>query len=258
MNRILAEIKRQQFLFEELVSRDFKHKYKRTVFGAFWSVLSPVLHLTIISLVMTRFFGKSIPHYNTYLFCGTLIMSFFRESTKLGMRSLFENREIITKINIPKYMFLLSKNVSSTINFCLTLCVFFVFCSLDHISFKLSFIMIVFLVLCLVVFNTGVGLILSASYIFFRDIGYLYDVFLILLNYVSAIFYKIDSFSLIAQRLFLCNPIYVYINYLRTVVIDGNIPTIQYHFLCIFYALFSLGIGLWFYKKYNHQFLYYL
>ena len=117
-------IKKNSFLFEELVSRDFKQKYKRTVLGMFWSVLYPVLNLTVISLVMTRFFGKNIPHYNTYLFCGTLVMSYFRESTIGGMNSLMANRNIITKINIPKYMFLLSKNISSLINFMLTISVF--------------------------------------------------------------------------------------------------------------------------------------
>ncbi len=251
-------IKRYQFLFEELVSRDFKDKYKRTVFGMFWSVLYPILNLAVISLVMTRFFAADIPHYNIYLFCGTLVMSYFRESTIGGMNSLMANRNIITKIKIPKYMFLLSKNVSSLINFSLTLIVFFVFCLLDKISFRLQFMMLLFVILCLVIFNVGVGLILSALFVFFRDVSYFYDVFLVLLNYLSAIFYKIDSFPLHLQRMFLCNPLYVYIHYFRVIVIDGNLPSFKYHLLCIFYAFLSIAIGIWFYKKYNHRFLYYM
>ena len=255
---MLEKIKKYKFLFEELVSRDFKEKYKRTVLGMFWSVLSPILHLTIISLVMTRFFGNSIPQYNVYLFCGTLVMSYYRESTIGGMNSLMANRNIITKINIPKFMFLLSKNVSSLINFSLTLLIFLAFCLLNHIAFGLRFFMLIFVVLCMVVFNIGVGLILSALFVFFKDTSYIYDVFLILLNYLSAIFYKIDSFSPFVQRLFLCNPIYVYIHYFRVIVIDGNVPSFQYHLLCLFYSLLSISIGSWFYKKYNHQFLYYM
>ena len=254
----VGKIKKNMFLFEELVNRDFKQKYKRTILGMYWSILSPILHLTVISLVMTRFFGRSIPHYNVYLFCGTLVMSYYRESTIGGMNSLMANRNIITKIKIPKYMFLLSKNVSSLINFCLTLCVFFVFCIIDHISFRLHFLFIFYVVLCLVVFNIGVGLILSALYVFFRDVSYIYDVFLVLLNYVSAIFYKTDSFSPVVQRLFLCNPIYVYIHYFRIIVIDGNIPSFNFHLLCILYATLSLTCGIWFYKKFNQQFLYYM
>ncbi len=224
----------------------------------FWSVLSPLLNLAVINLVMNRFFARDIPHYTIYLFCGTLIMSYFRESTIGGMNSLMANRGIISKINIPKYMFLLSKNVSSLINFAVTLCIFIVFCMFDRIHFGWHFLMLAFAIGCLVIFNIGVGLVLSALFVFFRDISYLYDVFLVLLNYMSAIFYKIDAFPLYVQRLFLCNPVYVYIHYFRVIVIDGNIPSFQYHALCLFYAFVSLGIGLWFYKKYNHQFLYYM
>lgn len=254
----LEKIKKNQFLFEELVSRDFKDKYKRTVFGMFWSVLYPILNLAVISLVMTRFFARDIPHYNTYLFCGTLVMSYYRESTVGGMYSLMANRNIITKIKIPKYMFLLSKNVSSLINFSLTLIVFLIFCGLDNIQFKINFFMLIFVMLCLVTFNIGIGLILSALYVFFKDVSYFYDVFLVLLNYLSAIFYKIDSFPLSMQRVFLCNPLYVYIHYFRVIVIDGNIPSVQYHLLCVFYAFISTWIGTWIYKKYNHRFLYYM
>ena len=256
--QIFEKIQKDKFLFEELVSRDFKDKYKRTILGMLWSVLYPILNLAIISIVMTRFFAGDIPHYHIYLFCGTLIMSYYRESTIGGMNSLMANRGIITKINIPKYMFLLSKNVSSLINFFLTLMVFFLFCIIDKITFGPHFIMLLFVILCLVIFNVGVGLILSALFVFFRDVSYFYDVFLVLLNYLSAIFYKIDSFPVSLQRLFLCNPIYVFIHYFRVIVIDSNIPSFQYHLLCVFYALLSIGIGAWFYKKYNHQFLYYM
>lgn len=258
MNHLIETIKKNQFLFEELVSRDFKQKYKRTVLGMFWSVLYPILNLAIIALVMTHFFGRTIEHYNIYLFCGTLVMSYFREATIGGMNSLMANRGIISKVSIPKYMFLLSKNVSSLINFSLTLCVFFVFSLLDGIKFGFHFFSLLYAIICLAVFNIGVGLVLSALFVFFRDVSYFYDVFLVLLNYLSAIFYRIDSFSYKVQRLFLCNPLYCYIHYFRCVVIDGNIPSPQYHALCAFYAIFSLTVGLAIYKKYNHRFIYYM
>lgn len=252
------KLRKHQFLFEELVSRDFKAKYKRTVLGMAWSILSPLLNLLVLVLVFSKMLGRNTPHFTIYIFCGTLVMSYFRESTRGGMNSLMANKSIISKINIPKYMFLLSNNVSSLINFGLTLVVFFVICCFDGIKFGWHFFMLLYDIGCLAVFNIGVGLILSACFVFFRDITYLYDILLTLLNYVSAIFYKIDSFSRTVQRLFLCNPIYVYIHYFRVIVIDGNVPSIQFHGLCLFYALLSLGIGIWFYKKFNHKFIYYM
>lgn len=162
-----------QFLFEELVKRDFKKKYKRTLLGMAWSILSPLLTLLVMSLVFTRFFGRTTPHYTTYLFCGNLIFSYFNESTTQGMTSLTGNAGIFTKVNIPKYLFLFSKNVQTLINFGLTLCVFVMFCIVDHITFTWKFILLLYPILLLVLFNIGFGLILSALFVFFRDIQYL-------------------------------------------------------------------------------------
>lgn len=258
LNEIVLKVKKNQFLFQELVKRDFKEKYKRTVLGMFWSILSPLLNLLIMRLVFTQFFGASIEHYTTYLFSGTLVMSYFRESTQGGMGSLLGNAHIFTKVNVPKYMFLLSKNVSALVNFILTIFVYLIFCALDGITFNIRMLALIYPVICLLIMNIGIGLILSALFVFFRDLGYLYEVFLTLLNYVSAVFYTIDDFSAKIQTLFLCNPVYCYIKYFRTVVIDGNLPSLQYHLLCAGYAILMLAIGAYVYKKYNHKFLYYV
>ena len=95
-------------------------------------------------------------------------------------------------------------------------------------------------------------------YVFFRDTQYLYDVFLTLLTYLSAIFYKIDGYAPAVQRLFLLNPVFCYIKYFRVVVINGAIPSLSYHLLCAFYAVAALGLGFLVYKKNNHKFLYYV
>ena len=223
-----------------------------------WSVLSPLLTLLVMSLVFKNFFGQTIEHYTIYLFCGNLVFSYYREATTGGMSSLLANANVITKINTPKPLFLLSKNVASLINFGLTLCIFFIFCIIDGIDFGWHFFMLLFPIICLVIFNIGVGLVLSALYVFFRDIAYLYDVFNLLLMYCSAIFYQITNFSPTMQRLFLCNPVYVYIHYFRVVVLEGAVPSLQFHALCVFYAAVMLSVGLLIYRKYNHEFLYYI
>ncbi len=255
---VLNKFYRYRFMFEELVKRDFKKKYKRTVLGMGWSVLSPLLQLLVMRLVFTQFFGNHVAHYTTYLFCGNLVYSYFRESTNGGMSSLMSNASIFTKINVPKYMFLLSKNVSSLINFGLTLCVFFLFALLDGVTFGFHFLSLIYPIVCLLAFNIGVGMILSALFVFFRDTSYLYDIFTLLLMYMSAIFYTVDRYSAQIQRVFLLNPVYCYIKYFRVVVLDGHLPSLQFHALCAFYALAALGIGALIYKKNNHKFLYYV
>lgn len=255
---MFAKIKKNQFLFEELVKRDFKKKYRKTSLGMLWSVLFPLLNLAVMEFAFRRFFGNNTPNYTIYLFSGNIVLAFFRESTVTGMTALSGNASIFSKINVPKYLFILSKNVSALINFFLTLLVYFVFVIVERIPLSPRMFLLAFPIICLTVFNIGVGMILSAFYIFFRDTEYLYNVFLTLLTYLSAIFYTLDRFSPAQQKFFLLNPIYVYIRYFRSIVIDGIVPGLRFHSLCAVYAMVALMIGAWVYKKYNHKFIYYV
>lgn len=255
---MFKKLKEHEFLFSELVKRDFKKKYKNTYLGMVWSLLSPLLTLLIMSIVFSSFFGSKTPHYTIYLFCGNIIFSFFSDATSGGMGSLLGNATIFTKINVPKYLFLFSRNISSLINFGLTLAVFFIFCIFDKITFGWEFFLLIIPIVCLVIFNLGMGLILSALFVFFRDMQYLWSIFTMLLMYLSAIFYTTDILPGYMQTLLHLNPVYVYIKYFRTVVIGNAVPSLTIHLLAVGYALAAFGIGALIYKKCNHKFLYYV
>ncbi|EFB91062.1 ABC-2 type transporter [Pyramidobacter piscolens W5455] len=255
---MLEKYRKHRFLFEELVKRDFKKKYKRTVLGMGWSILSPLVTLLVMRLVFTHFFGRTMSHYTTYLFCGNLVFAYFNESTAQGMTSLLDNAAIFTKVNIPKYLFILSKNSQTLINFGLTLIVFFIFCLIDHITFMWKFLFLLYPVALLMLFNIGMGLVLSALYVFFRDIQYLWSIFSQLLMYMSAIFYSIDSFSPASQHAFLLNPVYLFIRYFRKIVIEAAVPSFAFHLLMAFDVAVVLLLGCWMYRKYNTEFLYYV
>ncbi|MBQ9070041.1 MAG: ABC transporter permease [Clostridia bacterium] len=258
LRSLITKCKKYGFLFTELVKRDFKKKYKRTYLGMLWSILSPLLTLLVMRVVFGQFFGKAVEHYIIYLFCGNIIFSYFSDATSGGMGSLLANADIFTKINIPKYLFLFSRNISSLINFGLTFAVFLIFCIIDGITFTFAFFLLIIPIVCLIFFNIGAGLVLSALFVLFRDLQYLWSVFTTLLMYASAIFYTVDGYSPLMQRLFLCNPIYVYIKYFRIIVIDNAIPSIQFNLLAIGYAALAFVIGIFVYKKLNHKFLYYV
>lgn len=258
VKNIINKIRQNSFLFEQLVKRDFTKKYKRTVLGMLWSVIGPLMTLGVMALVFTQFFGRTMEHYIIYLFCGNLLFSYFKESTTTGMTALYDNSGIFSKVNVPKYMFLLSKNVSALINFCINVIVLFAFCIFDGVTFTWKFIMLLYPIGCLVVFNLGMGLILSALYLMFRDMKYLYDIFTLLLMYVSAIFYSIDTYPQDIQYLFYLNPVYVYISYFRKIILEGEIPKITLHLLAAGYALAALLVGAVIYKKKNYKFLYYI
>jgi len=247
------------FLFEELVKRDFKKKYKRTVLGIIWSLLGPLLQLFVMALVFTYFFGMQTEHFIVYMFSGLLVFNYFKEATNGGMQALIVNASIITKVSAPKYIYLLSKNVSVLLNFVLTLIVFFLFVIIEPgLSFHPRFLFLLFPIMCLLLFNIGVGMVLSAFYVFFRDTQYLYDIFTMLLMWMSAIFYPVSQFSPLIQRLFVLNPIYAYIQYFRLIVLYRHVPSFAYHLICATYAIAALLMGFWIYKRYNYRFIYYM
>ncbi len=251
-------MKRRRFLFEELVKRDFKKKYKRTILGMGWSMLSPLLMLLVMKIVFEQFFGRTVNHYTTYLFCGLLVFNWFSESTNGGMRSLFTNASIFTKVNVPKYLFLFSINIQVLINFLLTLGVFFAFCAADHVAFTWRFFLLGYPIATLLLFNIGLGMVLSALYIFFRDIDYLWMVAMQLLMYGSAVFYTIDKFPPKMRLVFALNPVYRHIAYVREVVLAGRVPDLHTHLALLGFAVAAFLAGAFMYKHYNTKFLYYV
>ena len=254
---IWKELKAKSFLLDELIKRDFKKKYKRSVLGIFWSVLSPVLTMLVMRLMFTQFFGRDIPHYTTYILAGNIVFSYFRDSTSEGMNAIVGNARILSKIDLPKTLFLFSKSVAFLMNFAIGVLVFLVFCAFDGVSFGWHFFSLLVPMALLFVFNLGVALFLSTFYVFMKDVRYLWSVFLRLLMYMSAVFYRIDGYPEQIKRLFWLNPVYVYITYFRQVALEGRVPSAGLHGLAVLYALLALGIGLWVFKKQEDKFVFY-
>lgn len=254
----IEKLLQYRFLFEELVKRDFKKKYKRTVLGMGWSMLSPLLMLLVMKVVFEQFFGRTMNHYTIYLFCGLLTFQWFSDSTNSGMRSLFGNASILSKVNVPKYLFLFSANVQVFINFALTLGIFFVFCAIDHVEFTWRFLLLVYPIATMLLFNVGVGMVLSALFVFFRDIDYLWAVALRLAMYSSAIFYSTEKFSPKLQFVFSINPVYRHIAYIREIVLAGTVPSLSTHLALLGFAVAAFLAGAFMYKHYNTKFLYYV
>jgi len=255
---LLSRWKNYNFLFEELVKRDFKKKYKRTILGVIWGMLGPLLQILVMTLVFQHFFGQDMPNFIVFIFCGKMVFQFFRESTSSGMQSLMANKGIIAKVKVPKYLFLFSRNVASLANFALLLVVFFVFAGIDGIVPHPRFFLLLYPIITLTIFNIGAGLALSALFVFFKDMQYIYDIFTMLVMWLSAIFFDISTFSINIQRLFLLNPIFTHIHYFRLIVLHGTIPAWHIHVICAVYAFVALGVGALFYKKFNDRFIYYM
>lgn len=249
---------KNQFLLEELAKRDFKRKYKRTILGVFWSLLSPLFMLSVMAIIFGQFFGSSIPHYIIYLFSGQIVFNYFVESTNEGMGALVHNGEILKKINLPKYLLIISKNTSAFINFLAILIVYFIFVLIDNIDISFRFLLLLYPIIMMIIMNVGISFLLSTMFVFFRDIQYLYRIFTQIVMYGSAIFYTISTMSSHAQMVFYFNPIYLIITYFRTIVIDGYIPDTTLHLAILGYSFVLFILGVIVYNRLKNKFIYYL
>ena len=238
------KVKQYRFLFEELTKRDFKKKYKRTLLGVLWSIISPFLTFLVQYFVFGYIFHRLDSGFVIYLLTGTLMFNFFTNATTNGMFSMYSNGAILSKVKVPKSLFVLSSNSAATFNFLLTLIVYFAF-------------MIFCKILCLIIFNIGMSYILSALFVFFRDMQYLYQIFTMLLMYMSAIFYEVKHFPEELRFIFNVNPVYHYISYMRQLVMQASVPSLTEHIICLSFALGMLGIGYFIHSKTEQKFVYY-
>ncbi|MFR6291594.1 MAG: ABC transporter permease [Peptococcaceae bacterium] len=255
--KLIKLYQQYQFVFIELVKRDFKKKYKRSFLGVLWSMLAPLFTLLIMNFMFSHFFGRIQEYYTIYLFSGWLIFQYYNEATNGAMNSLMANSGIFSKVKVPKYLFLFSRIASSSINFFLTLVIYFIFVLVYGLPITWKFITLLFPIACMFLLILGIGLILSALFVFFRDVQYLYGVFTTALMYATPIFYTTDIMGDKAW-IFYLNPLYYYVTYFRSVVIDGVIPSLAYHGVMLGVSLLLFAIGCWMYKKYNYKFLYYV
>ncbi len=249
--------KQYEFVFIELVKRDFKAKYKRSFLGVLWSMLAPLFTLLVLNFVFGTFFGRTQEYYTIYLFSGWLIFQYYSDATNGAMGSLIANAGIFSKVKVPKYMFLFSRVASSSINFFMTFLVYLLFVLFYDLPITWKFVTLIYPIICMFLLILGIGLVLSALFVFFRDVQYLYSVFTTALMYATPIFYTTDILG-DNQWIFYLNPLYYYVTYFRSVVIDGVIPSLEFHIIMLGVSLVLFAIGCWMYKKYNYKFLYYV
>ena len=257
---IYLNFKKYSFLLGQLVSRDFKVKYKRSVLGVIWSLLYPVLNMAVMALVFSKLFRFSTPgvSYLTYVLSGLVMFNYFAEASNLSMSSVVANFPLINKIYIPKYIFPLSKCLFVGINFLLTLIPLYVVILATGTGLCIYHLVLPYAYLCLFVFTLGFGLILATIAVFLRDMFYIYGIVLTLWTYLTPIMYDISIISESIQRFFKLNPLYQYINFIRQIILYHQMPTPRNFLVCGASALIVLIIGLIVFKKNQDKFIYYV
>lgn len=247
---------RYSFLIKQLVSRDFKQKYKRSTLGMAWSVMNPLLTMFVQYVVFSTLFKSNIPHYPVYLLTGIVFFSFFNESVNLGMTSIIGNATLIKKVYMPKYIYPISRILSSLVNFAMALIPLFLIIIVTRVPIRASMLLLFFDVACYLLFIVGLALLLSTIVTYFQDILHLWGVLCMMWQYLTPIFYPESIIPAQFLGVYRLNPLYQFIMFARTCIIDGISPAPQAYFLCLFYALGMLTVGAAVFKKYQNEFVF--
>lgn len=258
MFREIKEIIRYRELLRNLVMKDIKVRYKRSVLGFMWVMLNPLLIMLVLNIVFSGIFNVSTPNYTAYLISGIILWSFFSQSTSTSLVSFIGNSNLIKKIYLPKAIFPLSIVLSALVHFTFSLIPLLIIFLITGTRLSPHIYLLPFILILVSLFSYGVSLIISTLTVFFHDTKYIYDVLLMAWMYSTPIFYPEtiipDKFRLLLQ----INPLYYFLNLFRSSLytdIQLNPEKLLYG-ICFSILAFSAG---WFlYNRFKDRVVLYL
>ncbi len=233
-------------------------KYRRSFLGIAWSVLNPLFMMIVVSAVFSFIFRFNIEKFPVYLILGQTLFNFLSEATTSALSSITGSAALIKKVYMPKYIFPLEKVAFAFVNYLISLIA--VACVMLYFQVELTWyvlyaplILVFFFFFCL-----GLGLLLAAVTVFFRDIMHLYNVILTAWTYVTPIFYPIDALSPTFQKVIAFNPLYHFVNNFRCALLWGKAPGGLSMLACVVSGVGMLLIGALVFRKKQDKFILYI
>ncbi len=254
----LAELIQYKDLLYNLVVRDLTVRYKRSVFGFFWSMLNPLLNTIVFTIVFSTIFRFEVKSFIIYFLSGYQLWNFFAQSTQVASHCLLKNGPLFKKVYIPKPIFVISTVFSSMVNLAFALIPLFILLPILGNGFHLSLLFLPVAILFAVMFTIGISFILSATAVFFNDIIDMYQIFLMPWMYWTPIVYPIDIVPKKYLPLLKLNPMYYIVECFRLPIFLGVLPSLQTACLALLVAVASLLIGYLVFTKFSDTFVYYV
>lgn len=246
------------FLLKQLVARDFKTKYKRSALGMAWSFVNPLLTMSVQYVVFSTLFKSNIPNYPVYLLTGIVFFNFFNEAVTIGMMAITGNATLIKKVYMPKYIYPVSKVISSCVGFLCALAPLFLVMLITKTPFRVSMFLLVFDILCLLGFIIGLVLLLATAMTFFQDTQFLWGIACMMWQYMTPIFYPETIIPKALLPYYRLNPMYQFVTFARTCLIEGVSPAPSSYFMCLASACVMLVFGVLVFRKQQNKFVLYL
>ncbi len=250
--------KKYKYLLKNLIMKDIKLKYRRSILGILWSVLNPLMMMIVISAVFSNIFKFSVANFPIYYLTGSTLFNMLSETTSSAMMSILGASSLIKKVYIPKYIFPLEKCLFGFVNFLFSMiavAIMYVILGYPVYWTVLLFPIPVFYTL---VFAIGISMILSTLSVFFRDIIHLYSVLLTAWTYFTPIVYPQEILSYKIKDIMSLNPMFHYVQYFRDVMMYNTVPGFGENLTCASIAVGTLIIGLLFFKVKQDKFILYM
>ncbi len=246
-------------LLKQLVLRDIKLKYRRSILGYLWSVLNPLMIMVVMTVVFSTIFQRNIENFPVYLFTGQIMFNFMNQSTHQALSSIDGNAALLKKAYVPKYIFTFSKITSGLVDFFFSMGALIIVMIVTGAKFSWYNLLSPLVALQLYVFCLGLGLFLAQANVFFRDIQYIYGAVTTAWMYITPIFYPIESLSNEMQWIIKhLNPMYFYIGQFRDVMYYGRMPELWLIVSGCVTSLLMLVIGIRFFLKNQDRFILYI
>jgi len=251
----LQNFKRFRPLLEELVARDVKIKYRRSVLGVLWTLLNPLFMMIILSVVFSNLFKFDVENYSLYILSGQVVFNFFSGATTDAMSAIFGNASLIKKVYVPKYLFVVSRVFSSFINLLASFTALLLVMIATRAELHWTVLLVPIPMLLLVVFSLGVGLVLSAITVKFRDIMHLYTVFTTALLYLTPVIYPMSILPSWLYKIVMLNPLTPMLMMFRNVMINNTLIDIPTLLITLVETIAMFLIGLYVFYKNQDDFI---
>ena len=226
--------------------------------GSIIDTIVPLLMMLLQTLVFSYMFRFDIPNFPLYLICGNTLFNFFNESTNMGMGSVLGNASLIKKVYVPKFIFPISRVVSSFVNLLFSLAAILLVMLITRSPFYWTILLVWAPLLLLLAFCCGMAVLLSALAVYFRDLQYLYGILTMAWMYATPLFYPLSALPPFMVPVIKLNPLYHYINCMRCLVMYGTLPGPNTWIACIGSAVVMMGVGLAAFRKLQRNFILYL
>ena len=243
-------------LLRELTVTHVKTKDSNSILGVVWSFLNPLLFLFIIFVMFSFHFNESTEHYGIYVLIGFVQYTYLSNCTTAAMTILKSMGQLTSQTLFPKELLVFSVVLSQTYEFIIALAITIVIAYITGISFSWAIVMLPLIIILQIVFVLWISLILSWVYLLIRDIQHIYQVFLRLLMFICPIFYPLSFIkgNYWAELIVKTNPLTHLINYTRTIIIKGEMFSMESFLSLMLINIILLYLSLLLFKRVEPRF----